>query len=158
MTKHAILADHYLMDADGCSQMCGHNVMTLDQLCEFALDQKLTHLWIHPSTEMRFDLYGSNMLLTGKDWDTVANWQFGGTGPGPNYLVSLHGYKRLERGRTPRFNIIFLEYASFDWKDLTPPCILVLIQDIEKKLGVPVGGSPAGVGLRYLQKINEKHP
>src|SRR2546430_996102 len=159
MTKHAILADNYLMD-NGFSQMCGHNVMTLEQLCEFALEQKLSHLWIHPSTEMRFELT-DYILLSAHQWDSVANWLYPQNHPESwqdNYLVSLHGYKRLERGRTPRINIIFLEYASFDWKDLTPKRVMELVNTIEGKLGLAVGGSPAGVGLRYLQKCNEKHP
>jgi len=107
---------------------------------------------------VRFD-HESVVRLCAAGYDVVSNWQFNGASAQvDNFLVSLHGYQRYERGRSPRFNLVFLEYASFDWSHLTPPQILTMIQDIEDELNVPVGGSPAGVGLRYLQKINEKHP
>jgi len=162
MTKHAILSQNenvaYLLTGQ---ERTDHINLSndLEGLCNLALQREFTHLWIHPSTAIRFELRGPEPLLMAAHWDTLANWQYRDQGAPieDNHLVSLHGYRRFPRGRSPRFNLIFLEYAAFDWGNLAPEEILRMIADLESKLGVSVGGSPAGVGLRYLQKINEKH-
>lgn len=164
MTNHAILSQNedvaYLLTSQERTDHINLN-NDLEGLCNLVLQRELTHLWIHPSAGYRFGRK-SYTELEGH-WDTIANWQYRLEGDynldiEDNHLVSLHGYRRFPRGRSPRFNLIFLEYAAFDWGHLPPEETLRIIHDLESKLGVPVGGSPAGVGLRYLQKINEKHP
>jgi hypothetical protein len=162
MTKHAILFSNsigtYSVFIGEGEKLVNVN-LDLEGLCSLALDQALTHLWIHKSLGVRIDKGTYQKLVDTGEWDSLAHWQFVSENDVDiyNYLVSLHGYKRLERGRSQRFNLIFLEYASFGWGDLSPEEVLKLIHTLENKLGVAIGGSPAGVGLRYLQKVHEKH-
>lgn len=162
MTKHAILFENKLGTyslAIGDGEKLVNANLDLESLCALALDQGLTHLWIHRSLDVRFETVAYQKLIDTGEWDALAHWQFVSEKDIDidNYLVSLHGYKKLERGRSPRFNLIFLEYASFEWGNLSPQETLKLIHTLEGKLAVAIGGSPAGVGLRYLQKVHEKH-
>lgn len=112
----------------------------------------ITHLWIHPSADM--------VVLSGKwveevmqqeGYDCLYNWD------DDENLVSLHGYRKHDKGRSQRFNIIFLEYSLWGWQDLEVAQVMRLIDNLELALGVPIGGSPAGVGMRFLEKTTALH-
>lgn len=148
-TKHAIIDDKRWIDGEGYSSMNNHLSIGLDGLCEIAIRYGYTHLWIHPVSELR---YGGNWLkelMQQAGYDCLLQFD------GECNLVSLHGYKKHEKGRSHRFNIIFLEHSSWDWQELGPSQILTIVSDLELALGVSVGGSPSGVGMRFLEKVHE---
>lgn len=126
--------------------------LSLLDLAKFCDPQHgLTHLWVHASTGMNA-CKGDVLELENKGYDILPQYD------ALDNLISIHGYKKLPRGRGPRFNIIFIEHTTWDWKDLTPMEVGTLILDLQRELGVTISGSPSGVGIRYLQKCCEKRP
>lgn len=128
-------------------------LINLPQLAQFcaAKQDGVTHLWIHPSCRLTYSR-GIEDDMRAEDYDCLYTYT------PDNILVSLHGYKKFERGRSQRFNIICLDQSSWDWQDLTPSEVMRLVERLELTLGVHVGGSPSGVGMRFLRATTDKHP
>lgn len=127
--------------------------INLVDLCEHcACRDGITHLWIHGTAHMRV-VYDERQLeddMKKMGYDCLYHWD-------EDNLVSMHGYKKYEKGRSQRFNIIFLEYSSWDWSELSPVEVFKLIENLQDALGVPVGASPSGVGYKFLQETTAKH-
>lgn len=126
---------------------------TLPDLASYCTPRDgITHLWVHPSSGYTYwyrEL--TEDFMTREGYDCLYNWD------ADENLVSLHGYRKHDKGRSQRFNIIFLEYSLWDWSELEPSRVMGLVDNLEIALGVPVGGSPAGVGMRFLEKTTALH-
>ncbi len=136
---------------------------TLRDLDNLALANRLTHLWIHPST--RLEIFEIDKALLADSY-IYPTWKYDekfAQTVGKNPLVSYYGkvlFKRYDPLTPPirtwnKF-VVFLEHCLWDWpKDTTPQTLLTLIADLEGKLGVQMSGSPSGTGLRYLKKVHD---
>lgn len=155
MTKHAVLEYSrfydclYLVYGDTYTRTVKD--VSLESLAESCETDGITHLWVHAATELNKTSKDIESMQT-QGYDVLVQYDL------DDHVISLHGYKKYERGRSKRFNIIFLAYTNWDWQELAPREVLEIVQDLEINLQIPVGGSPAGVGMRYLQKVTEKRP
>lgn len=143
---------------------------TLEKLDALAIDNGLTHLWIHPSCQLTITENDENYKAFEKDAYFWPTWKYEKAIAEKmklkNPLVSYFGqrvFQRYDPQTPPRKRwkkyVIFLEYCLWDWpKDATPRMILGWITDLESRLKVSISGSPSGVGLRYLRQLHSKKP
>ncbi len=161
-----------LIKNDGPVQVrpSGEGIITLPALYDLANDNHLSHLWIHPSCGIEINTpLGDEM----KDFDWLPNWKFDQSVAdrlGQNTLISFYGRRQFRpyestihptaTGLRRSYNlyIIFLEHVLWDWpKYMAPAQLLGLIHELEGKLTVQISGSPSGVGMRYLRRIEARH-
>jgi hypothetical protein len=152
-TRHAVLSGNVLTVL-GDSRELKRTPGTLEDLCKLSYQFHLTHLWVasgHSVICSREAWEGFSIA-----WDGLPNWKEGHTA---TELVSFIARKREEAGkfnRLPNVNIIFIEHSLWAWNipGLEPGEVLGIIKHLEEKTGTPIGGSPAGVGMRLLKEIN----
>lgn len=132
-----------------------HN--TLQGICEVAVNNDLTHVWVHMMSGIEYIEEQGNVL--GEEWEKpLFNYQFK-TGAKNNHLVSVYTRKLLPGNRKSHpILVTFLAYSPWGWKDLAPAQVLELAHLVEKKLEVSTG-APGMTGMRYAHKIITKyHP
>ena len=153
-TKHAVLSlnddeQYHLYDRSGDTPL-ESEALELRDLLFLCVSSGYTHLWIAPETindlsPASYGDYGHRL----QNYDLLPHWSQDGKA-----LASMVGHR--VNPRSHRFNIIFCEYSP--WAFL-PACqddparLLDITAEFERNLGVPMGGSPAGVGTRYLRAV-----
>ena len=131
---------------------------SLGQLCQLAVDNRLTHLWVMPGAAIIPDKPWFDKALA--EWDLLPTWQWEDTLPSEqNLLVSCTGCRKPKGGQH-WLSIIFVAQTQWSWAtdDLTAMWLLDIVQKLEDELGVPVGAGPTTVGTKLLQKLHERRP
>lgn len=138
-------------------------IASLEALCQLAVDEKLTHLWVLDAVEAD-DAYYRAATPT---WDLWANWTYP---PGRmlppgrvNLLASASGFRRTLTGGQRRISIIFPKHAHMPWrwiKRATAREALLTILYLERALDIPITASAPTAGIRLLEKMqhNGHHP
>lgn len=170
-TKHGVLSQGMFtwIWSDGERKELSHHQeeipfsvadFTLSQLCQVAEDNKLTHLWVMPNSLDRAPDAAFFAEAT-EEWDLKPTWEYRQAPVNieiENHLRSVYGW-RIGGGQG--INIIFIgPWAKWNWlrwEKLKPIDLLSIVADLEQKLGVPVGGSPANVGVKFLRANHSKH-
>jgi hypothetical protein len=126
---------------------------TLETLLDLAIEMQLTHLWLLPSCH--FSLWNDDASLDSQRWDALIYAQKQGQWKG--YISSVVG-RRLQPRRTDNVRVIFLEQSNWHFpSDVTAAQFTTMLEKVERVLGVPMAGSPTSVGLRYLEKVDERY-
>lgn len=136
---------------------------SLDALCQLAVDEKITHLWVLDAVEAD-DVYYEAAAST---WDLWANWTYP---PGRmlppgriNLLSSASGFRRTSKGGARRISIIFPKHAHIPWRWVKRAAAreaLLTILYLERALEIPITASAPTAGIRLLEKMqrNGHHP
>lgn len=136
---------------------------SLDALCQLAVDERLTHLWVLDEVEADAAYYESASAT----WDLRANWTYP---PGRilppgriNLLSSVSGFRRAPRGGQRHIRIMFPKHARVPWRWVRQAAAreaLLTILYLERALEIPITGSAPTAGVRLLEKMQQKghHP
>src|SRR6266566_3155235 len=162
-TSHGVLTNegifhkwdtHYAtLEIENVSHLSGEGLMYA------ALQGRFTHLWIHPSTGIRFTPEQVEALLDTQRWDVgpegkLISVQKNGTWKG--YVASITG-RALKPRPTWNTRLIFIEQGNWPLDNATPEQILSVADKVESTLGVAMAGSPTSVGLRFLEVKNKRY-
>lgn len=136
---------HYCIEIRDC---------TLEQLCNYAIQQGIQYVWVLAHSAL--EVHRADFTLSEREWSCLPNWLYDEDVErmkGDNILASVHLYRKGELVRR-RTNIIFLKHCRWAWNrpDITPKELAATVIELEGLVGVPVGGSPAGTGMKFLEK------
>jgi len=136
---------------------------SLGALCQLAVDEKLTHLWVLDEVEADTAYYEA----TSEEWNLRANWKYTAgrmLPPGRmNLLSSVSGFRRVPKGGQLHITIIFPKHAHVPWrwvKRAAARDALLTILYLERALEIPITGSAPTAGVRLLEKMQRTghHP
>src|SRR5260370_40149375 len=159
-TIHAVLADTALIRIVPSGEIVSTPIHTLprtpEQLCDFVLEHKLTHLWI----DFTLEIEKVNYQLSQK-WLVSTNWLYTDFEEemrrGHNILASMHGKQKEGNITSWYFNILFRKQCSFDTLNkLSPVDMLRAVRDLEALIDVPVT-TAGGTGWRSFEHHNFKN-
>jgi len=163
ITKYGILCSKGLVTVKGGQWQLAPVQLSKSMLwlCEQALAHDLTHVWVMRDTGIVVtpEIYHDAM----EKWSLRETWKYDPGKPLPegrvNELVSVTGWRKPGGGQK-QINIIFPQNTKWTFgRELDNPKQLYITLDyLEKALGVVIGASPSGVGMRLIEKVNEKHP
>lgn len=133
---------------------------SLSSLCSLAIEQRLTHVWIHPDTGIvPTESYFQEAC---EQWDLFASWFLDTDVPLEegvvNELVSVTGFKK-PRGGQVQIQVIFPAHVQWTWchENITPAHLLQVVAYMERALQVAIGSGPTTVGMKLLQDLNASH-
>lgn len=156
-TRHGFLQQHpdhsfaALLVVDDNSHPIHIAVSSPQGLIRWALNFRLTHLWVMPGygrelTEEQALQPSASPEAQNYDFKVFTNKYTG--------LVSSIVGRGLNP-RTENVNIIYVSQSSWGIREVGR--LQRLICAVEQQLGVPMKGSPTSVGLRYLEKIDARY-
>lgn len=131
---------------------------TLGDILGLAVKYGFTHIWIPEG--VTFDTSPEAMATLRADCeDLLLNWE-PSLSNAPNTLISVFARKRQEGIKRYRpVNIMFLPHLTWEWAhtpQLLAETLFSIVSQLENDLHVPVAGSPAGVGSKYLISLYAK--
>lgn len=146
-TQHTVVTNMNMWTVDGAT--CGFDTMMIfnvSDMWDLGQQRGITHFWIMPGTVL--DKEGAELFTKAAfyrdEYDIFVKYD------AHNLPEFARFWKKGERGHT-----IYVGYphrGRWGWKCDSPIDILFAIQQLEKRLGVPVQWSPAHMGRDLLKE------